>query len=248
MLILLRQGRLSKWFSGIGQEAIAVGVAAALAAGRCDPADAPEPGRLHRPRPGPADAVPPAAGPRRRLHPRPRPHLPLRRPLAPHRRDDQPPRRDAAGGRRAGPRLSAARRAARGGDVHRRRRDERRRLPRSAEPGRGLEAARDLRHREQPVGPVDARRRAVRLRAAVRSRGRLRDGRRDRGRQRRAGGRRCGEPRGRPGAARRGTDAAGVRDVPHARPRGGLRHRLRAEAPVRGVGERRTRSRASSRG
>ncbi len=30
MLNLLRQGRLSKWFSGIGQEAIAVGVAAAL--------------------------------------------------------------------------------------------------------------------------------------------------------------------------------------------------------------------------
>jgi 2-oxoisovalerate dehydrogenase E1 component len=30
MLILLRQGRLSKWFSGMGQEAIAVGVVAAL--------------------------------------------------------------------------------------------------------------------------------------------------------------------------------------------------------------------------
>jgi 2-oxoisovalerate dehydrogenase E1 component len=30
MVLLLRQGRLSKWFSGIGQEAIAVGVAAAL--------------------------------------------------------------------------------------------------------------------------------------------------------------------------------------------------------------------------
>jgi 2-oxoisovalerate dehydrogenase E1 component len=30
MLVLLRQGRLSKWFSGIGQEAIAVGVATAL--------------------------------------------------------------------------------------------------------------------------------------------------------------------------------------------------------------------------
>ncbi|MGH9283776.1 MAG: thiamine pyrophosphate-dependent enzyme, partial [Acidimicrobiales bacterium] len=30
MLRLLRQGRLSKWFSGIGQEAIAVGVATAL--------------------------------------------------------------------------------------------------------------------------------------------------------------------------------------------------------------------------
>src|SRR5215470_954547 len=31
MLVLLRQGRISKWFSGIGQEAIAVGVALALA-------------------------------------------------------------------------------------------------------------------------------------------------------------------------------------------------------------------------
>ncbi|MBI1289287.1 MAG: dehydrogenase [Flavobacteriales bacterium] len=31
MLVLLRQGRISKWFSGIGQEAISVGVAAALA-------------------------------------------------------------------------------------------------------------------------------------------------------------------------------------------------------------------------
>jgi len=30
MLILLRQGKISKWFSGIGQEAISVGVAAAL--------------------------------------------------------------------------------------------------------------------------------------------------------------------------------------------------------------------------
>src|SRR5262247_1579463 len=31
ILLLLRQGRLSKWFSGVGQEAIAVGVTAALA-------------------------------------------------------------------------------------------------------------------------------------------------------------------------------------------------------------------------
>src|SRR5450631_319364 len=31
MLILLRQGRLSKWFSGIGQEAISAGVVSALA-------------------------------------------------------------------------------------------------------------------------------------------------------------------------------------------------------------------------
>ncbi|HMR85015.1 MAG TPA: dehydrogenase, partial [Niabella sp.] len=30
MLILLRQGKISKWFSGIGQEAIAVGATLAL--------------------------------------------------------------------------------------------------------------------------------------------------------------------------------------------------------------------------
>ena len=32
MLILLRQGKISKWFSGIGQEAISVGVTMALQA------------------------------------------------------------------------------------------------------------------------------------------------------------------------------------------------------------------------
>ena len=30
MLVLLRQGKISKWFSGIGQEAISVGAAMAL--------------------------------------------------------------------------------------------------------------------------------------------------------------------------------------------------------------------------
>ena len=30
MLILIRQGKVSKWFSGIGQEAIAVGITTAL--------------------------------------------------------------------------------------------------------------------------------------------------------------------------------------------------------------------------
>jgi 2-oxoisovalerate dehydrogenase E1 component len=30
MLILLRQGKISKWFSGIGQEAISVGLTMAL--------------------------------------------------------------------------------------------------------------------------------------------------------------------------------------------------------------------------
>ena len=34
MLVLLRQGRISKWFSGIGQEAIAVGATLAM-----DPAE-----------------------------------------------------------------------------------------------------------------------------------------------------------------------------------------------------------------
>ena len=32
MLVLLRQGRISKWFSGIGQEAISVGATLALQA------------------------------------------------------------------------------------------------------------------------------------------------------------------------------------------------------------------------
>ena len=32
MLVLLRQGKISKWFSGIGQEAIAVGAALCIAA------------------------------------------------------------------------------------------------------------------------------------------------------------------------------------------------------------------------
>ena len=35
MLILLRQGKISKWFSGIGQEAISVGVAMALKKEEC---------------------------------------------------------------------------------------------------------------------------------------------------------------------------------------------------------------------
>ena len=30
MLVLLRQGKISKWFSGIGQEAISIGVTSAL--------------------------------------------------------------------------------------------------------------------------------------------------------------------------------------------------------------------------
>ena len=50
MLKLLRQGRLSKWFSGIGQEAIAVGVVSALEPDDWILPDAPQPRRVHRPR------------------------------------------------------------------------------------------------------------------------------------------------------------------------------------------------------
>ena len=50
-------------------------------------------------------------------------------------------------------------------------------------------------------------------------------------------GRRRGRgARGRAGARRRGADAPRVRDVPHARARGSVGRRLRAAAPVRGVG------------
>ena len=38
------------------------------------------------------------------------------------------------------------------------------------------------------------------------------------------------------GAPRRRADAARVQDLPHARPRGGVGHRLRPEAPLRGMG------------
>ena len=162
MLKLLRQGRLSKWFSGIGQEAIAVGVTAALEDGLDSP-DAPQPRGVHRPGTGLAAADAAAAAARGGFHQGARPHLPLRHARAPHRRHDQPPRRDAAGGRRRGARRPAAGRARRRRRLHRRRIDLRRRLPRGGEPRRGLEAARPLRHREQPVRALDAHQRAVRL-------------------------------------------------------------------------------------
>ena len=57
----------------------------------------------------------------------------------------------------AGPRLQAARRAARRGRVLRRRRDEHRHLPRVAQPRAALEDEDALRLREQRVGRVDAR-------------------------------------------------------------------------------------------
>ena len=103
-LLLLRQGRLSKWFSGMGQEAIAVGVAFALEA---DDWILPmhrnlgvfttrsvDLGRL----------FPPALRQGRRIHQGARPHVPLRPAREAHRRDDQPPRGHGAAWRTAWPR------------------------------------------------------------------------------------------------------------------------------------------------
>ncbi len=144
-------------------------------------------------------------GQRGRRHRRARPHVPLRRARPPDRRHDQPPRGDAAGGRRPGAGGAAARRGPGGRRLHRRRRDQRGRLPRGAEPGGRLAAAGPLRHREQPVRPVDADIRAVRLRRPRRPGRRLRHARRRRRRQRRARGAATPSPR----AAARARGGAG---------------------------------------
>ena len=150
--MLLRQGRLSKWFSGIGQEAIAVGRRGGARADDYDPADAPQPRRVHGAR---ASTSPRlfrqllgkdggfTKGRDRTFHFGTLEHRIVG--MISHLG------RDAAGGRRPGAGGAAARREARGGGLHRRRRHERRRLPRGAEPGRGVEAAGALRDREQPV-------------------------------------------------------------------------------------------------
>ena len=179
MLILLRQGRLSKWFSGIGQEAIAVGVTAAL---RPDDPILPMHRNLgvftargldlltlFRQLLGRDGGY--TRGRDRTFH--------FGAPAHHIDRHDQPPRRDAAGGRRHGLGFQLKGEAPRRGDVHRRGRHDRGRLPRSGQPCRRLEAAGHLRHREQPVRPLDAGGRAVRLRAAVGSRHRLRHRRRN---------------------------------------------------------------------
>ena len=95
---------------------------------------------------------------------------------------------------------------------------------------------RAVRDREQPLGAVDAGRRAVRLRRPGRPRRRLRHAGRDRRRQRRARRARRRGPGGRPGPGRQGPGAARVQDVPHAGPRGGVGHRLRAGRAARGLG------------
>ena len=206
-------------------------------------------GRLHRARPRPAAAVPPAPRPRGRLHQGPRPHLPLRAPREGHRRHDQPPRGDAAGGRRAGPRRPAARatgRVAAASPATGRRARATSTRPLNLAAVWKLPVA--LRDREQPVRPLDPGPRAVRLPATWRTaasatacRGVVVDGNDLLAVHR--GGARGGRAR----AARRGPDAPRVQDLPHARPRGGLGHRLRAEGSSSRSGRRRTRSCASRR-
>ena len=99
MLILLRQGKVSKWFSGIGQEAISVGSTLAL-----EPDEYILP--LHRNLGVFTGRGVPLGrlfaqwqGKRHRLHQGPRPQLPLRHQRAPHRGHDFAPRPAAGRGR-----------------------------------------------------------------------------------------------------------------------------------------------------
>ena len=177
--MLLRQGRLSKWFSGHRPGGDRHRCRRGARAERLRAADAPQPRRLHGPR---ARAAAPASascsGARaasRRAATAPSTsarsstgivgmisHLGAMLPVA------------------CGLALAAQLRGEtpRGGGLHRRRRDERGRLPRGAQPGGGLEAAGALRDREQPVGPLDPGPRAVRVPPPGRPRHRLRHARR----------------------------------------------------------------------
>ena len=100
----------------------------------------------------------------------------------------------------------------------RRRRQQRGRLPRVAEHGGDLEAAGDLRLREQPVRHVDLDRALDRGEADQRARRQLRDARRHRRRQRLLRRRRGDERGDRPRPRRRGPEPGREPDLPLARP------------------------------
>ena len=206
------------------------------AARRLAPAGAPQPGGVHGPRPRPRGAVPPDPRAGRRLHGRARPHVPLRHARPPRRRHDQPPRGDGARGRRAGAGRPPAGRGPRGRGAGRRRRHQRGRRPRGDEPGRGVAPRRAVRGREQPLGPVDAGERAVRLRRPGRPGRRLRHAGAHRRRQRRRGRARRGGVGGRAGPGGQRSHPARVQDLPHARARGGVGHRLRPRRAARRLG------------
>ena len=191
---LLLTGRVSKWYSEVGNEATTVAAGLALGGGRRavhppprprrHPRRLPRPGaHLPRPRLRRARRSPPRAGrpplppllpaPRqgRRLLARRRALLPLRLPRPagghPPRRHDQPPGVDDPGGRRLRLRARPPRRRAGGDQLHRRRRHLDGRLPRGAQHGGGVEAAAGAGGREQPLRLLDADPPAVCLRAAL---------------------------------------------------------------------------------
>ena len=108
----------------------------------------------------------------------------LRRLDAPLRRRARQPRRERrrrrrpADDRRRGARVPDARRAARRCRVLRRRRDEHRDVPRGAQPRAAVEGAGGLRVREQPLRRVDAHAPAAADHGPHEARRRLRDARR----------------------------------------------------------------------
>ena len=217
MLNLLRRGQLSKWFSGIGQEAVSVGLVAAL---RSDDWLLPvhrnlavftgrglDLGVLFRQILGRAGGY--TGGRDRTFHFGTLDHHVVG--MISHLGAMAP----VADGLALAARLRGEDRGRRG--AGRRRRHQRGRRPRGDEPGGGVAPRRAVRGREQPVGPVDAGERAVRLRRPGRPRRRLRHAGPDRRRQRRRGGARRGGLGGRAGPCGRGPGAARVQDVPDAR-------------------------------
>ncbi len=190
---LLLTGRVSKWYSEVGNEATTVPAGLALLPGDAlctlhrdlgailavylDPARA-FPGlrlrRARRPPPGAAPHPPssglPVARPRRGLLARRRAFLPLRLLRAagghPPRRHDQPPGRDDSGGGGLRVRAPPARRRPGGDQLHRRRRHLDRRFPRGPQHGGGVEAAARAGDREQPLRLLDAGASTVRRRGS----------------------------------------------------------------------------------
>ena len=127
-------------------------------------------------------------------------------------------RRAPADGGRRGVVGAAARHRPGRGRVLRRRRDEHRRVPRGAQPGRGVEAAGALRLREQPLHGVHADRRGDRGAEPGRRPGAgVRHPGRDHRRQRRAGRARRGGAGGRAGPGRRRADRDRGADLPALR-------------------------------
>ena len=189
---------------GTGQEAVAAGVSQAMNRRRLHVHHLPRP----QPRAGPRHPDDPGDG--RTAGPRERPHARQGRLDAPagrlprHPRRLRDHRRAACHRQRRGLVGPVPRHQAGHGLLPGRRRDQHRRLPRGAQPGRGLAPAGDLHLREQPVHGVHGDRHGDRgAQAGRRPRRLLRAGPGGGGRQRRGGGLRGGRGRDRPRQRRR---------------------------------------------